>query len=335
MLSDRLRAALSAQGERSRTTTGAGSSTDPPDLWETLPDGTETREDWQAEVTPSCGSSQAAEVQLASTDEVRGKLRGRPPSGIRTPVFVEYGPSDPAAGMLNLRGGSPLSMGRLLSFGDAVQTQSMEIYLLQRCALAPCMVTLLAYTFDYPDLVEALKRVGRNSHARVELIADKRESLGRSTRDQTVSLQSLASCGVQVRVAEGRDIRQEYANVGRQVPPARGIHHRKCLFVFLHGGPVCQAYCVIGSTNFTTSSRSNQELSVLLALNDYGVQEAEGIIDRARRASVVMTESVVQEAEEERNRRQGGTRMARSVGPARAPPPGQWQKAQNEVGQAR
>ena len=61
---------------------------------------------------------------------------------------------------------------------------------------------------------------------------------------------------------------------------------------------------------------------MLLALNDYGVQEVEGIIDRARRASVVMTEAVVQEAEEERNRRRGGNRTARSVEPTRARPPG-------------
>ena len=56
---------------------------------------------------------------------------------------------------------------------------------------------------------------------------------------------------------------------------------------------------------------------MLLALNGYGVREAEGIIDKARRASVVMTEAVVQEAEEERNRRRGGARAARSVDPAR------------------
>ena len=64
-------------------------------------------------------------------------------------------------------------------------------------------------------------------------------------------------------------------------------------------------------------SRSNQELSVLLALNDYGVQEAESIIDKARRTSVVMTETVVQEAEEERNRRRDKARTGRSVDPVR------------------
>ena len=122
-------------------------------------------------------------------------------------------------------------------------------------------------------------------------------------------------------MADGKDIQEEYANVGRRVPPGRGMHHRKCLFVFLHGGSTDQAYCVIGSTNFTTSSRANQELSVLLALNDHGVQEAEGIIDKARRASVVMTEAVVQEAEEERNRRRGVSKAARSVEPTRARPP--------------
>ena len=109
--------------------------------------------------------------------------------------------------------------------------------------------------------------------------------------------------------------------MGRAVPPAKGNRHRKCLFVFLHGGPVGQAYCVIGSTNFMMSSRSNREQSVLLASDDHGVQEAENIIDKARKTSVVMTETVVQKAEEERHRRQGtartGSQLTRSGGPPR------------------
>ena len=95
----------------------------------------------------------------------------------------------------------------------------------------------------------------------------------------------------------------------------------KCLFVFLRDGPADQSYCVIGSTNFTTSSRTNQELSALLAMSDHGVQEAEEIIDKARRTSIVLTESVVQEADEERVRRQGN-RSSRSVSIARDPAPG-------------
>ena len=65
------------------------------------------------------------------------------------------------------------------------------------------------------------------------------------------------------------------------------------------------------------SSRSNRELSVLWALDDHGVQEAESIIDKARRTSVVMTETAVQEAEEERNRRRDKARTGRSVDPVR------------------
>ena len=57
-----------------------------------------------------------------------------------------------------------------------------------------------------------------------------------------------------------------------------------------------------------------------MASNDYGVQAA-GIIDEARVASIVMTETVVQKAEEEGHRRQGTARMesqsTRSGGPPR------------------
>ena len=104
------------------------------------------------------------------------------------------------------------------------------------------------------------------------------------------------SGGVQVRVA---DVQQEYASVSRTVPPGKESQHRNCLFVFLCDGSVGQIYCVMGPTKFTMFSRSDQEPNVLLASNDYGVQAA-GIIDEARVASIVMTETVVQ-----RQRRRG------------------------------
>ena len=125
------------------------------------------------------------------------------------------------------------------------------------------------------------------------------------------------SGGVQVRVA---DVQQEYASVSRTVPPGKESQHRNCLFVFLCDGSVGQIYCVMGPTKFTMFSRSDQEPNVLLASNDYGVQ-AGGIIDEARMASIVMTETVVQKAEEEGHRRQGTARMesqsTRSGGPPR------------------
>ena len=251
----------------------------------------------------------------------RRQLRGRSPSPVSAPVFNEYDPSDAMAGVANLRNGAHLSMGHVIGFSDATQTHGAILYLLQRCALAPCRVVLMAYTFDYPEIVEAMKRVGRNSHARAELIADRRESLGRSTRDQTVSLQALLASGVTVRVADGKNIQQEYAQVGRMVPPAKGIHHRKSLFVFfksktqvrhLDGSKWGESYAIVGSTNFTTSSRSNQELSVIMSLNTHGTEEAEQLIDRAHRSSTLLTDQVVQESEEERSKRQS-TRSSRSV----------------------
>ena len=102
------------------------------------------------------------------------------------------------------------------------------------------------------------------------------------------------SSGVQVRVAEGRDIQQEYASVGRNVPPAKEIHHRKCPFVFFRDGSVGQTHCVIGSTGFMMFSRSNQGMSAPLVSDDYGIQEARGIIGRTCTTSIVMTETVVQ-----------------------------------------
>ena len=54
-----------------------------------------------------------------------------------------------------------------------------------------------------------------------------------------------------------------------------------------------------------------------MASDGYSVLEAESIVDKARETGVVMTETVVQKAEEERSRRRDKARTGRSVDPVR------------------
>ena len=88
------------------------------------------------------------------------------------------------------------------------------------------------------------------------VLADHRQATGRGTRDMRQTLEQLISNGVEVRGQSGHEIRAEYLAAGRSVPAARGAMHAKSLLV--------DQYLIIGSTNWTTASRSNADMSVKL-----------------------------------------------------------------------
>ena len=80
------------------------------------------------------------------------------------------------------------------------------------------------------------------------------------TRDQYVSARELAACGVLVRVASGKPLKPEYDAFGRSVPAyLKGIQLAKAV--------IAGREAVIGSANWSTSSRSNHELGVHLELS--------------------------------------------------------------------
>ena len=94
-------------------------------------------------------------------------------------------------------------------------------------------------------------------------------------------LTELMDNGITVFYQSGENIREEYAAVGRNVMrEARGVLHGK-FFRMDH-------YCVIGSTNFTVSSRTNQECNTLIRLN------AKGIEQFSQRISEIAADGMVQ-----------------------------------------
>ena len=92
------------------------------------------------------------------------------------------------------------------------------------------------------------------------MCVDHRETIGKRTREQTTKVVALQSAGVRVYVVAGTDIQKEYAQVNRKVRPGKGILHEKAVLV----GP----WLIVGSTNWTTSARTNHELSTLLWLDE-------------------------------------------------------------------
>jgi len=99
------------------------------------------------------------------------------------------------------------------------------------------------------------------------------------------------------------DIQGVYAEVGRKVPPGKGICHGKVVVA----GP----YAIIGSTNWTTSSKCNAELSVLMFLKEAGFKAIEAQISRFARLSVPFDEDA--SAAGERARAMSRERRSRSL----------------------
>ena len=118
------------------------------------------------------------------------------------------------------------------------------------------ILRMFGYTLDLQSLADKLAEA-REAGVRVEVGIDMRRTKENVHQCETVA--TLEARGVDVYGLSGKDIQGEYAEVGRNVFPATGICHVKRLRL----GP----YCLLGSTNWTTSSRCNIEQSFLVKLS--------------------------------------------------------------------
>ena len=94
----------------------------------------------------------------------------------------------------------------------------------------------------------------------MRVVLDRGATLEGRTRNQLSSALRLSSTGIEVRLTEGKQCLGEYTAVGRRVPShIKGIMHAKSLLVASsEARDSCEV--LIGSCNWTTSSRSNFEL---------------------------------------------------------------------------
>ena len=121
------------------------------------------------------------------------------------------------------------------------------------------------FTFDLSDMMDALI-AARLRGATVCVLADEQK-----TNDSKSTSQAFtrgASRGVQIRIAHGFPLEDYYVNArpGR-LADRYGYSHAKVLFARQSG------VAFIGSTNFTTSSLANAELTAQIALNPTGLQQ--------------------------------------------------------------
>ena len=116
-----------------------------------------------------------------------------------------------------------------------------------------CVVSL-CYSVDLAVLCDALI-AAHGRRAFVTVVIDKQMTLRGKTKEQLSRCHLLNTAGIVVRLMEGSCSRADYAAVGR-TGGWRGIQHAK--------GVMVDDRAIVGSTNWTTSSRSNSEVSLLL-----------------------------------------------------------------------
>lgn len=185
------------------------------------------------------------------------------------------------------------------------ESHKMACFLSSR-AKPGSLLVVLAYTFDLLELAEALIDASRRG-AGVQVIADYRTTLGGNTRDQVQRLRALRSAGIAVLLASGIEIQPEYAAVNRSVRTGQGIQHSKVLRM--------DEYLIVGSANWTTSSKCNVETCALVQLEAEGRKEFDRRVELILRRSTPLTPEVEDAAE--RKRFESKSRNCRSVSPVR------------------
>ena len=123
-------------------------------------------------------------------------------------------------------------------------------------------VFLRAYSFDAPRVLEALEAACARGAA-CSLVADASQCA--KTKHQWQSLKRVAAAGVNVRLAAGQLEMRTWRTAGAQRSVGaglKGLHHSKALLVVSE----TTADLIVGSLNWSTSSKANAESGLHLAV---------------------------------------------------------------------
>ena len=129
-------------------------------------------------------------------------------------------------------------------------------------------VLLRAYSFDQPDVIHSLK--GSSERGCLTMVVTDRSQAAGKTKAQLQVLKELRASGVRVRLADGLNVNQAYESDRRSVRVGRklrGLQHGKSAFVQpSQENKQTPVKLIVGSCNFTTSSKANHEAGVALEL---------------------------------------------------------------------
>lgn len=157
---------------------------------------------------------------------------------------------------------------------NAKQTQDEAVRMIMGTGRGD-FVALLGYTLDREDIVAGLIEAHRRG-ASVHVVLDEVATVAGTTRFQRPIAERLEQAGVAVGLTTGESCDDEYIAAGRTGAAGRGfcgIMHIKALLVrdAPNGRP--RFRMIHGSTNWTTASRCNLEISTLITLSQEKEQE--------------------------------------------------------------
>ena len=198
-------------------------------------------------------------------------------------MFEGYDKTADNAADINLEGS-----GRDIAEIGSKQTLKFALRMINQ---ASHEVVLTAYTFDVAAVVEALGNAASRG-VQVKVYVDRDHALRGTTMNMPARLSELVDAGVEVRLCRG-------------AKGGSGIQHSKIL--------QCDQILIIGSTNWTNSFQSNQEVSVAYAMNAEGLRAHTKRIEEMRESSEAFSEIEARVAIENRaERRTAGNAIARS-----------------------
>ena len=223
-------------------------------------------QDRPEEASPS-RSDRFDSVKLSPEDVRDLKKRAQSQSRARSAEPEPRGPrTPPPKAPPPLRSEGPEGLGVVLQLLDAKGAQA-EVAKMIRNAVKE--IYLLCYTYDLPELQEALIAAALRNLT-VVVCLDHRTTLSSRPRDQQQFAQQLQANRVKVMLLKGGPLAPEYKKVGRSVS-GTGIQHAKTCLV--------DGMLVVGSCNWTVSSKANSELAVLIRLHDSAYAAVKQIIE--------------------------------------------------------
>ena len=170
-------------------------------------------------------------------------------------------------------------------------------------------IVLLTYTYNLPELTQAMVAASERGVG-VEVIADRREVFAGSTRDQLQEMKHMRAAGIAVKLASGISITDAYSAAGKPGKYGTGILHTKVLRM--------DQYAIVGSANWTISSKSNVEMSALISLSPAGREEFDRRCELILKTSTTLTDELEQEVERQKSEKEEWKRRLRTTSPSQS-----------------
>ena len=185
-------------------------------------------------------------------------------------------------------------LGRILAIMPSKATHKLALFMIGR-SLSDIVLT--AFTFDLADMVDALNAACQRG-VKVKVLVDRSHALSGTTQNMPNRLAALMDGGVEVRLCRG-------------CSNGTGIQHSKTLMIDM--------FLFVGSANWTNASQSNQEVSILFAMNADGIEAHTRRLEQILEVSEPFSDAQVKAACEVREQRKAGNAQNRSRSLGRSP----------------